>query len=213
MEKLYRESSDGSARTLSGDVGVQISRITRLLENGVRIFEFHPSATVDAIRVEWDGDIAVIPADIANMLLTANHARHASEFHIAAWNEVVDDFLEKKKEMEKKVAEEEAAAKALAQAIAEETPPPPAPMPKIAATLPVGEPILPGKAAMPVIEKPPEVIVPPEVENKATPLVPPKVKLKQVVAAAPQTPEEKADALAKAEAEAKELSNAKKSAE
>lgn len=91
MEKLHRHS-DGSAITLTGDMGIQMLR-----QSGndpatkIKFFEYKPSVTSEfPVRIEWDGDMAVIPSDAAWPLIQRAYARHASEIQLAAWNDAVD---------------------------------------------------------------------------------------------------------------------------
>lgn len=212
MEKLYRDS-DGFYRTVSGsETGVTMRRVSKKLENGVRIFEFHPQATAPLMRIEWDGDVAVLPNDIANLLLTNRYASNITELHAEAWNQVADEWAEKKAEADAKRKEEEEAEKARKAA----EPPPPPPAKPTAAPVPTAKEVAPpAPAPKPVQddEKKDEVKgEEPKAEEKKpnvpTPLVPPKKK-----AEAKEEDDAKAKALAKAEAEAAAAAKAKKSDE
>ena len=92
MERLHRHS-DGSAITLTGESAIQILRQTGKTEEGVKFFEYKPQVTAPIVRVEWDGDFAVIPTESALPLLMRGYARHATDIQVDAWNDAVDKFI------------------------------------------------------------------------------------------------------------------------
>lgn len=89
MEKLYRHSN-GSAVTLSDDCAVVIKQRSGRLASGAYFFEFFANPQSKKTRIEWTGEIAVIPDGIARLLLGHGWAMNITELQLSRWNDKVD---------------------------------------------------------------------------------------------------------------------------
>lgn len=114
MDELHR-FSNGTAGTLSDECAVYIKQPSGRLESGVKFFEFYAHPQAEKTRIEWTGEIAVIPCSIARAILVANYGKNITDFQLARWNEqaladkVEDDENEQllaRQEAERKAAEE-----------------------------------------------------------------------------------------------------------
>lgn len=128
MDELHR-FSNGTAGTLSDECAVYIKQPSGRLETGVKFFEFYAHPQAEKTRIEWTGEIAVIPCSIARAILVANYGKNITDFQLARWNEqaladkVEDDDnaqLLERQEAERKASEERDAKIRQEQAAADE---------------------------------------------------------------------------------------------
>jgi len=73
--------SDGFVETSEGLVLIGMLRLSGTVD-GTNFFEFKPHYTADVVRVEWSaaqGELCLLPQDIADALLTRGYARQCTE--------------------------------------------------------------------------------------------------------------------------------------
>lgn len=90
MEKLTKRS-DGIAETPSGDFAVFMTRSYQLTSDDVRFFSYRPSIVGDPVRIEWVGDIAVIPPLYALSLIKSGHGRNPTDDEVDYYNLELDE--------------------------------------------------------------------------------------------------------------------------
>lgn len=92
MEQLHRRS-DGLVETPSGGFAISSLRISGSAKNPEtgqveKWFDFKPAPYGDTIRIVWSDDIAIIPEDVARVMLARGYAAHITDEQLDTWNDL-----------------------------------------------------------------------------------------------------------------------------